>query len=58
VTFYVAGRNDPATMHVVTEYRGAAANDIRASLAARSRKELQQQYANFYSGLYPSIHFR
>ncbi|HEY3222001.1 MAG TPA: DUF3857 domain-containing protein [Gemmatimonadales bacterium] len=55
VTFYIGGRHDPATMHVVTEYHGAAANGTRAWLAARSPKERQQQYTNFYSELYPSI---
>jgi len=55
VNFYIGGRDDPATMHVVTEYRGASANDTRAWIGARSRKELQQQYTNFYSELYPSI---
>ena len=55
VNFYVAGRNDPATMNVVTQYIGGAANETRAWLAARSRQELQQQYTNYYSELYPSI---
>ena len=55
VTFSLGDRHDSATMHVVTEYRGASANDTRAWIAARSPKELRQQYTNFYSELYPSI---
>ena len=55
VKFGLGGLHDSATMRVVTEYRGAAANDNRAWIAARSPKELRQQYMNFYSGLYPSI---
>jgi len=55
VTFSLGGRHDSATMHVVTQYRGATANDIRAWIGARSPKELRQQYTNFYSELYPTI---
>ncbi len=52
-TFILHTNNDePVDFRVPTQYRGAAADDMRASLADTSMDDLAQNYLNFYTRLY------
>jgi hypothetical protein len=55
VSFDLGDVGAPATMRVDTRYRGAVADDQRASLRSTSIEELQHRYEDFYSARYPGI---
>jgi Protein of unknown function (DUF2569)/Transglutaminase-like superfamily len=55
VSFDIGGIGQPTTMRVDSRYIGSAANSMRSSISNNSRKELQQNYAEYYAKLYPSI---
>lgn len=55
VSFDIGGIGQPTTMRVDSRYIGSAANSMRSSISDNSRKELRQNYAEYYAKLYPSI---
>lgn len=55
VSFQLHTVGTPAGMRVETRYAGAAANDVRASVRAKSVEELRRRYTDFYAERYPSI---
>lgn len=50
-----AGLDQPVTLVVRTSMQGAAAEAMRDRLAGGGRDELQQDYLNYYAGVYPGI---
>lgn len=55
VSFELHTVGAPVEMRVDTRYTGGAANDVRASVRAKSAEELQRRYTDFYAEAYPSI---
>lgn len=55
VRFELGPINSTTRMTVHTRYRGKEANYTRSFLRSTSSEQLQQQYADYYSELYPSI---
>ncbi|HEY6157951.1 MAG TPA: DUF3857 domain-containing protein [Gemmatimonadales bacterium] len=55
VSFDLGDVGTPATMRVDTRYRGAVADNQRASMRSTSIDELQHRYEDFYSARYPGI---
>lgn len=55
VSFELHAVGTPAEMRVETRYSGGAANDVRASVRAKSADELRRAYTDFYAEAYPSI---
>jgi transglutaminase-like putative cysteine protease len=55
VSFDLNPVGDSTSMRVDTRYVGSTANAMRSSLRSSSSTELQQQYAEYYARLYPSI---
>ncbi len=49
------GLDKPAQYTVTTVARGAAADSLRTTLAAKSRDDLQRMYVNFYARYYPGV---
>jgi len=48
----------PSTMEVVTDYRGASAEGIRATFKRESRDALQKSYLEYYARRFPTIKSR
>ena len=55
VFFELGDVGTPATMRVDTRYRGAVADNQRASMRSTSIDELQHRYEDFYSARYPGV---
>lgn len=53
-TFTIAD-SAPASFQVVTTYRGAEADSIRARIASESLSEVSREYINYYSDPFPDI---
>ena len=49
------GLEQPAGLEVVTRYRGADADEMRATLARGSAAQRQKDYLNYYARYYPGI---
>ena len=50
-----AGVKAPATVEVVSHYRGESADDMRFDFASRDAKQRELDFLNYYAGYYPGI---
>ena len=51
-------REPAASLDVVTIHRGAAADDMRRTLATTSREQLSRRWLNYYTASFPSVEER
>ncbi|MDP3072521.1 MAG: DUF2569 family protein [Opitutaceae bacterium] len=54
-TFQIRGYDVPAEFSVKTIFRGAGADDMRATLARSKPKDIAKDYLNFYARYYPGV---
>lgn len=54
-TYRLEADRQTAMLTVTTRYRGAAADDMRASLADTPAEDIQQDYRDYYAEQYPDI---
>ena len=50
-----AGYDQPAQLTVTTHATGAAAENLRSTLASQSRERLQKDYLDYYAAAYPDL---